>query len=279
MAGTRCSSPSPGAGCGFDGYRIRRPGWQVSACTDAPQGRPTHRRYPVHERSHRGDRSYGCSRREPLRKPAAARSKVMRGLSSHIARTWRNATYLEARRPADANHPCAVCVRKRTLPGPIEPPPSSCGLFQGRRSQRRRPSIPHNLRGRCTWIPAGRAMKGALPLCLFVLSVCAPIFAQPAGGPPQNPPVPVNMAEIVTLVRNRNLLVKASQEGIRTAEARVAQAEALRLGENQRRRLVPAPQRPNRHLLPARSRSPLWRDDPGSPACCDRSNRPVARTP
>ena len=155
----------------------------------------------------------------------------MRGLSSHIARTWRNATYLEARRPADANHPCAVCVRKRTLPGPIEPPPSSCGLFQGRRSQRRRPSIPHNLRGRCTWIPAGRAMKGALPLCLFVLSVCAPIFAQPAGGPPQNPPVPVNMAEIVTLVRNRNLLVKASQEGIRTAEARVAQAEALRLGK------------------------------------------------
>jgi outer membrane protein TolC len=108
----------------------------------------------------------------------------------------------EARWGNDGDHECAACLRKR----------------------------PHTVRGHWTGFPASRMMNRFFPRWLFVLAACAPVLAQPAGGSPQNPPVPVNMAQIVALVRNRNLMVKASQESIHTAEARVAQAQGLRLG-------------------------------------------------
>ncbi len=42
--------------------------------------------------------------------------------------------------------------------------------------------------------------------------------------------MPIDMAHIVALVRNRNLQVKAGQEGINVAKDKVAQAQALRMG-------------------------------------------------
>jgi hypothetical protein len=117
----------------------------------------------------------------------------MRGLLSLVGRTWCNGMHRAAWWPADGNHAGAVCFHR-------------------------------------IGSPASRVINRAVSAWLIVHAVCAPVLAQAAGGSIQNPPVPVNMAQIVTLVRNRNLLVKASQEGIHIAEARVAQAEALRLG-------------------------------------------------
>ena len=139
--------------------------------------------------------------------------------------------YRDTRWPVDGDHECADCVRNRSLPGEIESLPTSGELPRDSRNRRKRPPDLHVVRGNWTVIPASRAMNRIFLRWVFVLVACVPALAQPVGNEPQNQPVPVNMAQIVTLVRNRNLLVKASQEGIRIAEARVAQAEALRLGK------------------------------------------------
>jgi outer membrane protein TolC len=71
----------------------------------------------------------------------------------------------------------------------------------------------------------------ALRSVLALLTICAPVLAQPpAGLPMPDAPVAIDMARVVGLVQSRNLQVKASQEGINIAKDKVGQATALRLG-------------------------------------------------
>ena len=155
----------------------------------------------------------------------------MKGLLSLTARSWCELTRPEGRRPVDGDHDCQTRFRKFLLSGRIKRLAARWGMPTGSRGRRRPLTSPHTTRSNRTEVPASRVMSRAFPRWLFVLAACAPALAQPAGGsPPQEPPVTVNMAQIVALVQDRSLLVKASREGIRTAEARVAQARALRFG-------------------------------------------------
>ncbi len=65
---------------------------------------------------------------------------------------------------------------------------------------------------------------------LILVGICGPVLAQPPGDATAQGAQAINMARVVALVQSRNLQVKASQEGVKVAKAKVGQATALRLG-------------------------------------------------
>ncbi|MCZ2154403.1 MAG: TolC family protein [Bryobacterales bacterium] len=68
-------------------------------------------------------------------------------------------------------------------------------------------------------------------MLVAMLASCAAASGQVAAPPPtSDTPVRIDLASVVQLVRDRNLQVKAGQEGVHAARERVGQATALRLG-------------------------------------------------
>ncbi len=102
----------------------------------------------------------------------------------------------------------------RPISGPGEP---ACGM---RRSHK------NNIR-----IMASPGAGGKLHRLLAVLVACATMSAQvTAPVSSQDAPVRIDLASVVHLARDRNLQVRAAQEGIHAAREKVGQAMALRFG-------------------------------------------------